>query len=127
MIRIAIANQKGGVGKTTVAAALALGLADAGHRTLLLEVASEQRSEAVFGVAGRDRVAGEAHQERDQQGLLLKRPAHPEFIRNLAARTALGRIGRNEEIVGPTLFLLSDDSSYVTGHSLAVDGGWTIT
>jgi len=42
---------KGGVGKTTVAGAMALGLADAGLRTLLVEVASEQRSEALFGVA----------------------------------------------------------------------------
>jgi anion-transporting ArsA/GET3 family ATPase len=42
---------KGGVGKTTVAGAMALGLADSGRRTLLVEVASEQRSEALFGVA----------------------------------------------------------------------------
>ena len=42
---------KGGVGKTTVAGAMALGLADSGLKTLLVEVASEQRSEALFGVA----------------------------------------------------------------------------
>lgn len=48
--RLAFVLGKGGVGKTTVASALALGLADAGHRTLLLEVASEQRTEALFGV-----------------------------------------------------------------------------
>jgi anion-transporting ArsA/GET3 family ATPase len=49
--RLAFVLGKGGVGKTTVAAALALGLADAGHRTLLVEVSAEQRSEALFGVA----------------------------------------------------------------------------
>lgn len=48
--RLAFVLGKGGVGKTTVASALALGLADAGHRTLLLEVASEQRTQALFGV-----------------------------------------------------------------------------
>lgn len=48
--RLAFVLGKGGVGKTTVASALALGLADAGHRTLLLEVASEQRTAALFGV-----------------------------------------------------------------------------
>jgi Mrp family chromosome partitioning ATPase len=49
--RLAFVLGKGGVGKTTVAAALALGLADAGHRTLLLEVAGERRTEALFGTA----------------------------------------------------------------------------
>jgi len=49
----------------------------------------------------------------------------PDFVRTLAGKTALGRIGRNDEIVGPTLFLLTDSASFVTGQSLVVDGGWT--
>jgi NAD(P)-dependent dehydrogenase (short-subunit alcohol dehydrogenase family) len=52
--------------------------------------------------------------------------AHPEFIKDLGAKAPLNRIGQNHEIVGPTLFLLTDSASFVTGHSLAVDGGWTI-
>jgi NAD(P)-dependent dehydrogenase (short-subunit alcohol dehydrogenase family) len=44
----------------------------------------------------------------------------------LARKTALNRIGQNHEVVGPTLFLLTDGASFVTGHSLVVDGGWTI-
>lgn len=53
------------------------------------------------------------------------RTENPAFIADLNRKTALNRVGRNDEIVGPTLFLLSDASSYVTGHSLVVDGGWT--
>jgi len=49
----------------------------------------------------------------------------PAFIEDLSAKTALHRIGRNQEIVGPALFLLTDSASFVTGHNLAVDGGWT--
>jgi len=51
---------------------------------------------------------------------------HPAFIGDLNQKTALRRIGQAAEIVGPTLFLLTDSASYVTGHSLVVDGGWTI-
>ena len=48
-----------------------------------------------------------------------------EFGRRLAGRTMLGRLGASSEIAGPFLFLASPASSYVTGASLNVDGGWT--
>jgi NAD(P)-dependent dehydrogenase (short-subunit alcohol dehydrogenase family) len=51
--------------------------------------------------------------------------AHPVFVQDLAGKTALQRIGDNQEIVGPALFLLTDSASFVTGHNLVVDGGWT--
>ena len=38
---------------------------------------------------------------------------------------ALGRIGRPEEAAEAVVWLCSDASSYVTGHSMIVDGGWT--
>lgn len=49
------------------------------------------------------------------------------FIDLLEHKTSLGRIGLPEELIGPFVFLCSEASSYVTGHNLIVDGGWTIT
>jgi gluconate 5-dehydrogenase len=48
------------------------------------------------------------------------------FLERLKARTCLGRVGKPEDLAGALLFLASDASSFVTGHGLMVDGGWTI-
>ncbi|MDP5219532.1 SDR family oxidoreductase [Ruegeria sp. 2205SS24-7] len=51
--------------------------------------------------------------------------ADPEFSAWLEKRTPAGRWGRVEELVGACVFLSSDASSFVNGHTLYVDGGIT--
>jgi gluconate 5-dehydrogenase len=50
--------------------------------------------------------------------------AQAEIKTWLERRTAVGRWGRPEEIAGAAVFLASREASYVTGHVLAVDGGY---
>ncbi len=47
------------------------------------------------------------------------------FIDNYSKRTMLNRMGTPEDIAAPTAFLLSDQSTYITGQNLLVDGGWS--
>lgn len=50
-----------------------------------------------------------------------------KFVQALENRTSLGRIGKPEDLVGAVVYLSSAAADFVTGHNLAVDGGWTIS
>jgi NAD(P)-dependent dehydrogenase (short-subunit alcohol dehydrogenase family) len=47
------------------------------------------------------------------------------FLERLRSLTCMGRIGQPHELAGALLFLASDASSYMTGQSIVIDGGWT--
>lgn len=47
------------------------------------------------------------------------------FVERYCERVPLGRMARPEDLVGPTLFLASDEAAYVVGVNLPVDGGLT--
>jgi NAD(P)-dependent dehydrogenase (short-subunit alcohol dehydrogenase family) len=51
--------------------------------------------------------------------------SNPDWYAAYAARSALGRWGQPSEMAGPTVLLLSDAGSYMTGSIIYVDGGWT--
>ena len=46
-----------------------------------------------------------------------------EFKEPLVASLAIKRLGEPSDLVGPVLFLLSDEARWMTGHIVAVDGG----
>jgi NAD(P)-dependent dehydrogenase (short-subunit alcohol dehydrogenase family) len=57
-------------------------------------------------------------------GILDNQPK--SFIENYNKKVPLRRMGSPNDIVSAVYFLLSDESGYITGHNLVVDGGWSI-
>jgi NAD(P)-dependent dehydrogenase (short-subunit alcohol dehydrogenase family) len=63
----------------------------------------------------------------------IRTPLQDEMVRQgrldrtpIVARTPIRRIGEVSDIVGPAIFLASDESAFIVGEQLIVDGGWGI-
>lgn len=48
------------------------------------------------------------------------------FVNNYNRKVPMKRMGNPKDIVSAVYFLLTDESSYITGHNLVVDGGWSV-
>lgn len=48
------------------------------------------------------------------------------FVKALAQKTALKRVGNPKDLQGAVIWLCSDSSAFVTGQNIVIDGGWTI-
>jgi len=53
------------------------------------------------------------------------RENNPEIVADWEAKTPWPRFGEPEDVADVAVFLASDESDFVTGHVLSVDGGWT--
>ncbi len=54
-----------------------------------------------------------------------RRRGDPDHQRIMLSRIPMGRYGESEEVAYGVLFLASDESSFMTGSELVIDGGWT--
>lgn len=59
------------------------------------------------------------------ESFIKLQPDPKAYVRSVEQSTPLGRMGTVEEVAAVVAFLVSDESSYITGSSLMVDGGYT--
>lgn len=50
---------------------------------------------------------------------------NPKFVKNYIKKVPLGRMGFPNDIAPAVVFLMSNSSSYISGHNLVIDGGWS--
>lgn len=55
----------------------------------------------------------------------INSPLEGKFLQDCIDGHPIGRISTPDDIAGPAVFLASDDASFICGHILMVDGGWT--
>lgn len=58
-------------------------------------------------------------------GVLDLKNQNPSFVKRYSEKSPMKRLGNPAEMAPAISFLLSDDASFITGHNLMVDGGWT--
>jgi cyclopentanol dehydrogenase len=74
----------------------------------------------------RDRIrANSVHPGPIVTAMTEKRRNDPEHYRLMLSRIPLGRFGEPDEVAYGVLYLASDESTFVTGSELVIDGGWT--
>jgi NAD(P)-dependent dehydrogenase (short-subunit alcohol dehydrogenase family) len=74
----------------------------------------------------RDRIrANSVHPGPIVTAMTEKRRNDPEHYRLMLSRIPLGRFGEPDEVAHGVLYLASDESTFVTGSELVIDGGWT--
>jgi 2-keto-3-deoxy-L-fuconate dehydrogenase len=59
------------------------------------------------------------------RGRIAAQPDPAQALTTFIARQPMGRFGRAEEIAAAAVYLASDESTFMTGHCLVIDGGWT--
>lgn len=61
-----------------------------------------------------------------EMSYLRRKPEEVQkLIEDITKQTPLGRLGTVQDVANLALFLASDDSSFITGQTLSVDGGWS--
>jgi glucose 1-dehydrogenase len=101
---------------------IAYGVSKAGTVYITRQIANDYAAQGIVcnGVAPGKILTGRTD-AIDEDSLFYSRSRTP------MAREPLGRLGKPTDVASAVLFLASDDSTYINGSNLMVDGGWTAT